>query len=459
MMGLRVKMSRKHRKHGGLRFIIALIIVLLIVSVAGIVLLNKKNVRLVFKPVNYNASNEQLNNPYCGWYHTYDYSLSEDYQFDGASVEMALKEDNNTRLCQISVDLSAYREGAVSEVSLTELRAILSAWASTDKQMILRFYYAQEPEDLSTVYLHMEQIAPVINEYASHIYTVQGVFVGANGEPVDSELLTEESLSELGQYLAALLDPSLFLAVQDTKQYLAVTGLTMVPPADVGYTEILPARLGLFHDNIITSSSEQDTESAKELCQYAPSGGALGVDAGMYGAQAAIDELRNRRVSYFSADLNAEGLEHWKTETYRDDSVFSGVTVYDYMTTHLGYRYVVKDASVYFNTWKDKTAKIELSISNDGFANAYHQFDTTIILKNKETEEMISLPVEVDNRLWMPGQEVTISQNLDIRTYGNGNYNVYLLMIDATTGEVVRMGNTMPLTSNGYQIGVLEIGK
>ena len=141
----------------------------------------RRNVTATFTPVDYAESNETLANPYTGWYHTYEYEISDETSFDPSTVDYALVLDNSTRLCLVRINLKNYAAGAISDHGLADIRAILSTWAATDKQMILRFCYdttgdnsISEPSDLTTVYRHMEQVSDIINDYAAHIYQLQG---------------------------------------------------------------------------------------------------------------------------------------------------------------------------------------------------------------------------------------------------------------------------------------------
>ena len=379
-------MSRHHKiKNRGARFIITLIIVLLLVSVGGIWFLNQKNLVANFIPQDYSASNEQLNNPYCGWYHTYPYEIRDDVEYDLVAVSTLLKEDNNTRLCQLSFDLSAYHTGGITPEGIRRIEDVLGVWKYADKEILVNFFYEEEPADIATVYLHMEQLSDVVNQNSDSIYAINGCLV-------DVAKLEKQQAEELREYERSLIDESVLVL----------------------------DRVSL--------------EGVKD-----------------------ISDLRKMQLFCLNADDNSPLIEQWKNETYRGEDVFSGVTMYDYIASHLGYRYRITAAEVLFDTWDEKKGEIKLHITNEGFAVANEQFDTTILLKNKDTEEIISIPFDDDNRDWKPSEDVVIKKELDIRSLEKGTYNVYMLMRDTKSGEVIRMGNTMPLTANGYQIGMLQL--
>lgn len=455
---------QKKRKNSGLRFLCGLILFLTAISVIGTTYLSRRNLTLTFETVSLTESNEVLRNPYCGWYHTYEYIISEDTAFDPNTVTLAEVLDNSTRLCLLRIDLKAYANEPLSAYAISQIESILNCWDRTDKQVILRFCYdavslnqITEPSDISMVYRHMEQLSTTINAHASHIYLLQGAFLGSNGEPISSALLTQENLADLINYYASLTDSSLYLAAHDSSQYLTITGQTGIPDRKDSFQGTLPYRIGLFNDNLVVNQSEASRQAASLLGTFAPNGGSIGQDPALLDPDSLLSFLQQQHISYLNAEENAATLDNWKEQTYTADEVYNGVTLYDYITTHLGYRYVLTDAHILFNTWKNETASLKLDIDNKGFSNSYARYDVNILLRNTKTEEMLTLPIDTDNRLWDAGKEHSLSLSLPVRDYEKGTYQVYLILIDSASGEIIKLGNTMPMTSNGYMIGTLEI--
>lgn len=89
-------------------------------------------------------------------------------------------------------------------------------------------------------------------------------------------------------------------------------------------------------------------------------------------AATAIQMLQARHISYLNAEQTESTLTSWKSQTYTSSNAYNGLTLYDYMTTHLGYRYVLRDAALSFNTWKNESGSLTLSIENVGFSVSYH---------------------------------------------------------------------------------------
>lgn len=444
-------MKRVHRvKIKGAGFLLGLIILLVLLSVCGIWFLNKKNIRVSFQPAKIQLSNEELVNPYCGWYHTYTYTMTDSYLFEYEKFEEKQKEENNTRLVQLQFDLENFSTGEIPKQVLEELDTTLKAWAETDKKWLLRFFYEAQPQDMSVVYLHMEQLAPVIDEYKANIYMVQGSFEGG-------QHFLKQDLVDYTSYLAALTDKDIYLSVENPYQYQLVTGNVSDLTQERMDSESLSGRLGIFDSAITQETSEADKQRMAQICQYVPSGGKIGMDESLMIFSSGIETLKQRGVSFLSADTPEEWIKKWKNETYRGEDVFSGVTCYDYVSTHLGYRYVLLNTDISFDPWKEDKLCVRLDIENQGFSVGYHLFDSSILLKNTKTEEVITLPLNQDNRTWKPEETVEITKKTDIKKLEKGEYKVFFLMMDSDTGEVIRLGNAMALTSNGYLLGTMTI--
>lgn len=443
-------MSRGRKaKNKGVGFLLGLIILLVLLSVCGVVFLNKKNIRVTFQPAKIQLSNEELDNPYCGWYHTYKYQMTEAYRFEQEKFDEEQKADNNTRLVQMQFDLGNYLGGALPQQVLDELDKTLMAWSETDKKWLLCFSYETKPQDMSVVYLHMEQLTSLLEKYKMNIFMVQGFFEDGG--------FLEQDLVDYTSYLAALTDKEIFLSVENPYQYQLVTGNIPDMTQKMRDTESLSARLGIFDGAISKVSSEADNQRMAQICQYVPSGGIMGTDESLMEFSTAIETLKQRNVSFLSSDTPQGWLEKWKNETYREEDVFSGVTCYDYISAHLGYRYVLLDTDVSFDPWKEEKLCIKLEMENQGFSSCYHLFDTAILLKNTKTEEWMTFPLNQDNRTWKPQESVEIAKKIEINGLEKGEYKVFLLMMDSDSGEVIRLGNTMTMTSNGYLLGSMTI--
>lgn len=152
-------------------------------------------------------------------------------------------------------------------------------------------------------------------------------------------------------------------------------------------------------------------------------------------------------------------LNKWKTSTYTgpETDIFSGCTGYDYISTHLGYRYVMKESSVNFHSVLDDTATLYITIANTGFSSAYTRFDTVVILTNESTKESEKLETTIDNRTLSGNDFSEFKINLDIRSLKKGTYSVSLRMKDPYTKNSIHFANKGYEDSKTIPVGTLTL--
>ncbi len=453
-----------------------------------------------------------ISNPYRGFYYMHGYYLSE----ENASLEDTLAkhiEDNEgLTLALVEINLQGYTNTALSENALGQVDTILSAWADSGSQIILRFLYdwdgngfSAEPSSLEQVLAHMEQVAEVVNRYADSIHILQGAFVGSYGEMNNSAYLEAEDMTTLITALADLTDPSIYLAVRTPAQWRTVTNLTSLPEAFPAFDGSLLSRLGLYNDGILGSETDLGTYGVTsregselpsdkgtraeelafqdELCRYVPNGGEVVYDYTLGDLDAAIDTLSEMHVSYLNIDYDTDVLDAWKEITYEGDDVFDGCSGYDYIDAHLGYRYILTGSGLEFNIWFDEDAILSFTIRNVGFASSTRAFDAVVTLRREdssvsdsptpdgntasasaaasggETEELSSYTADLDLRSLSSEESTDGTVSIPVRDLPEGTYAAYLTLTDAVTGEEIALASSPEETEYGYPLGTLTIGE
>ena len=197
---------------------ILLILIPCFLLLAGAVLLCQKLRFVTYTPVLMEESTGELSNPYIGFYQIHGYLLEDTASFDLAHIQSL---EYGPGLVLLQFNLQQYATAPISDTGLTLLDQVLAAWQSTGRQLIVRFLYDwdgdvrdKEPASLSLVLEHMTQTSQVLNQYASCVYILQGVYLGAWGEMHSSPLLDEKSLITLLTHLAQVTDPRIYLAVR-----------------------------------------------------------------------------------------------------------------------------------------------------------------------------------------------------------------------------------------------------
>ena len=110
----------------------------------------------------------------------------------------------------------------------------------------------------------------------------------------------------------------------------------------------------------------------------------------------AIQDLSRMHVSYLNSEHDPAVLDKWKAAAYKDKaSVFNGLSGYDYIERHLGYRYVIQDTAL-------DSSDFQIRLENVGFSVCYRKLDLQLTLVSSDGE-VFSFPISSDSRFWIPG--------------------------------------------------------
>lgn len=418
----------------------------------------QRQLHVTYDAASFTPSTAVLQNPYCGFYQMRGYMLSDTAQ--DASVWAKLQcENTSCSLLLLEINLKNYSDTALSAEALQQLDQILTIFESEKKQLILRFLYdwegnalQTEPLYLSEVKGHMTQLAEMINQHTASVYILQGLLIGDYGELQNSRFSEPEQWTELAVHLSEVTDPAIYLAVRTPAQLRSITqSFTPCTNTDA-YSGTLISRLGLFNDGMLGSvydlGTYDDTEltassalsekgTRKEelrfqnaLCQYVPNGGEVTIDNYYNDLPHAIEAFTQMHISYLHAEYDPAVLNKWKQSVYEQDKDFPNANGYDYIQTHLGYRYVIQSSSLDFHGLLEDDVTLYLTIQNQGFAPAYRKFDTTLTLIDTLTKETIVLETDIDNRKIAGSDSYTFQIPFDIRSLSKGTYQIILTMTD-----------------------------
>ncbi len=459
-------------------------------------LLEEETVQLSFSSTELTETAQSLHNPYQGFYRIFCYHLENSYDLTaaenlGEEFNEQLSSLSDERLVLLEINLNNFSNSDLTSSALQQLDDILSLWEDTDLHGILRFVYdwngsasATEPSDVSVIYTHMQQVANVINEHTDFIYILQGIFIGNYGEMHNSAYMSE--MTSLMEFWADVTDPSMFLAVRTPWQLRTILN-TMTPLSeDEAFSDSLAARLSLFNDGMLGSESDLGTYGTADLasstdpsvlgtrgqeiafqnllCLYVPNGGEAVADNTYNDPDNAIADLRAMHVSYLNNEYDLAVLNKWASATYEgtdDEDVFAGTDVYTYIEEHLGYRFILRDASVTIPALegdflflkffpglrsiplqlRSTPVTVTISVENAGFASLYKEATPTLTLTGEQTGETYLYDLDVDPRFFTPGEITTFSVSLPLGELAEDTYTMTLSITDACTGEKIAFAN------------------
>lgn len=375
-----------------------------------------------FQKADLREDKRKLENPSRGWYRIYTFEVEKVPDFQ----PMLWNDLEGDTLVMVILNIGAYKEKALDAIALEHIRSILRFFSKRQYEIILRITYdhegkalEREPFFFSTVTGHMRQILPVVNEFAEHIFVYQGLHIGNWGEMHTSRFLHPLKLKELWNILQTEAAEGFFFAVRKPSYW------RLLHP-DGGSD-----RMGLFDDAIFGSENHLGTfgTNAKEcsawdepwskqdelmfeeqLCQMVPNGGEA-ICGEQYLSQetpaGTVETLRKMHISYLNKEYDKKLLGIWKEWKWDGPDAWQGSSLYDYIESHLGYRFLVKDVRIDDLNNKTDSISIHISVQNEGFACCYEEAEVLFEYIN-DRGIVRSQVIDSDVRLWRSWEEKKI---------------------------------------------------
>jgi len=453
---------------------------------------NIKDIKMNVPPIvsitteNFEETNRQLSNPYCGFYLMYGF-VPDDYDqnFEELAVEK-LKKDRH-ELAMIQINLRNYTERPLSETALKNIEDIFLGLEKVGKQYIVRFMYdwdgknlETEPQEVEIIYEHMRQLQNTLKTHSGCIYILQGFFIGNWGELNGTRHLDE--MQRLALQLEAVTGDNTYLAVRMPVQWRRITGVAELT-TEARLRSSIVRRLSLFNDGIMGNEGdfgtygvhsktetgsfglwnrEEELDFQEELCKYVPNGGEVIVDNPWNDFANAKETLARMHISYLNIDYDQNVLNKWAKSMVSDPGCFYGMDGLSYVERHLGYRLLMKDVSMRRNYWSDKLS-ITINLQNVGFAPIYKKQDVSISVRNKVTEEITVYPVDADVRELTGGTNASdllpVNKTVSLKNFGEGEYEVYFSVFDKDSNRYIEFANEQRMQEIGYKIGEFTIAE
>lgn len=418
---------------------------------------NSKKVR--FKSNKFVEINDELVNPDRGWYQIHTFTIGDKINLKDREYTL----NGTDSLAFVLIDIHKYRSQALDKKALDTIRSIFQFFVDYRMDMIVRFVYdtigqcmEREPEDESQVIAHMNQLLPVLNEYAHRIFIYQGLLIGNWGEMHSSKFLSPQRLRRLAEVFTTGLDSSVFMAVR-RPAYVRI----LFPEGE----DVRQSKVGIYDDAILGSPTHLGTfgdQPAKEvrrerswlpaeeieyvsaLCNRVPYGGeALWTDAkdSLYDTRRSAKLISNYfeklHVDYLNRIHDVNLMDKLKEYPWTGFGIFRGMSAYDYIGRHLGYRFVMRDVRLKALESDASTLCWEITVENVGYSRAFLESAVTIV-----GEDEMGVPQEVDVSGWMelknvPAGESHVFRLMTPRMRGK----IYLRASKKSTGQSIYFAN------------------
>ena len=351
-----------------------------------------------------------VSNPCRGWYRIFPVILGE--KWDPAVAETSLTAGDTLVLLEILIPGED-----IEEQDLQRLCDVFSFFVQKKLDLILRFSYdfegkgrEKDPSSLSVVERHMRQIFPVLNEFADHIFVLQGIFLGSWGEMHSSRYLTKENIQKLEKEIKENLSPNIFRSVRKPVHWRMLC---------TDEKEVFSEKIGLYNDGMFGSETDLGTYAVPgeereyaweevwtpekeqafiaQCAKYAPIGGEV-IGGASQTADNIVLRLRTEGITYLNRDHDKKELERWKTMDCGKAGVWKGHSLYDYVEAHLGYRFVLRKGSL---RKKFHRSIVTLEIENTGFGKLFQDAELFLMIENEHQQKEV--PVSMDLRKILPG--------------------------------------------------------
>lgn len=351
----------------------------------------------------------------------------------------------------------------ISQTYLDLLAADLAAARTAGVKLILRFAYADSgtvsPYNSDTTPArttgHIEQLAPVLNDYADVIFAVEAGFVGTWGEWYYSDnfgsdtgqpwVLNGTDWTNRQSVVEALLnglDERIFILLRfpGTKDHFYPHPSAAPATRRIGWHN--DSFLGPFEDNgTYTSFTDMDVTDTRAYVAFEVFARAL-----PNGGESAQTNAPDSEWTNALSELIARGFV-FLNPLYHPDVLSSWGANIDIAKRRLGYRLVGAEVRSQETVAPGGTLRVELDVSNDGFACPNSPRTVHFVLAGSTR---LNFVVPVDIRGLMPGEDYTLWAELPVpSSLAEGEYDLALWLPDRDPSLSIRPEYSIRLANSG----------
>lgn len=401
---------------------------------------------------------------YAPWYHLRD-KVGPVYSDDWWLMDVQAYQPFNITLVQMYCYLTVFRDRPISSEKIAALRQALQKLRERGYKTLIRFAYEQDmtktiggkPEWIEH---HIQQLQPIIHEYADVIYIFQMGFVGAFGEWHSAAHIEPDDQTTLARVIKNILEmtPSqMYLQVRRphykkrTLEQSIFSDADTVLSSENAFTSTPVARIGFHDDAFLGGPRDGNTWRNPPYAQpgnlmfdyftqqsaYLPVDGELlhrdkpyQQDADkarvMYDGLRVAKRMQLHHYSSFSlvhsfSWLRGEphAVDRWMctplikrqveeaklplSDDYFTDAL--GHTVprsqFEYIRDHLGYRLELQEASYPGILPVGETLNVQINLINRGFSTLHYPRPVNIVLIDL-SGNVYTFKTDADPRSWQP---------------------------------------------------------
>jgi hypothetical protein len=325
--------------------------------------------------------------------------------------------------------LAEYRDAPLDAAVLSEIVTGFDLVRAHGMKVVPRFHYSDaidEPDaDLDRILGHIDQLAPLLQQHAGVILTLQAGFIGAWGEWHSSQngLDAPEPRKQILDALLAALPDGRTVSVRRPSFKQEAYGGPL--DASTGHDGSPLARVGHVNDCFLASeddfgtyqlADEKDYAIADSL--YVPVGGeTCAVNPPRSECASALAELELHHWTHLNADYHPDVLAAWQQDG-----------CYGEIACRLGYRLALVDLRWAASGSPGGLLPVELELFNDGFAAPVNARPLTLVF---DGPTRIEIETVFDVRTVLPGESVAICVDASLPAdLPVGTYRIGLRLAD-----------------------------
>lgn len=332
--------------------------------------------------IEFKESQDLLINPARGFYVQYT-TENEEY--------FSTLRDDGITVMLLAYDIHDFVDSPLSDEKLLELKNALEIAKQNAIKIVFRAAYGfdsayqyKDPNNINIVIQHINQIAPILNEYQDIILCVQAGFLGPWGEWHSSNLLPEnEGVSRQNRInvLSALfgaLDNNIIINIRRPKYVREAVAAGMDN-----------LKLGVHNDALLASDNDMGTYNdfnysrtdelqwMDENIRYSVNGGEMPTVSTYTKAAIADQEFRQMNITYLNILYNSDVLDDWKTQ------VLNGNNAYDEINKHLGYRLYLDKIELPKRIKQGDIFRFKIKMNNSGYAAIQRGYKASLVISDQ----------------------------------------------------------------------------
>ncbi|MEX2657821.1 MAG: DUF4832 domain-containing protein [Balneolales bacterium] len=402
--------------------------------------------------VNYEPTDEIINNPERGFYRFTRGGLGD----DGALDVDFLREIRNDGFTLISRGyyLEPYRESDIPEELLNRMDEDFQVMREGGVKAFVRFSYSRRIGDpdasLERVHRHMDQLAPVFERNYDVIVALAGGFIGAWGEWHNStnNLETPENMRAVLFKLLEVLPEERMVALRSPRHKMNIYQTNQPFSEEQAFNGSNISRTGHHNDCFLASDTDVGTyvlgryprfdledsltvdgikNYIAQETRFTPMGGETcnpRPDAGdRFHCPTALEEMDWMNWTFLNWNYSRQILDTWEDQGCMPE-----------VQRRLGYRFAMLDGSFSQAAAPGGTFHFNLNMVNEGFASPFNARDLQVVLRSVDNPNQVwKVDLPDDPRYWLSGESIQLRHELGVpEGLADGEYEVLLNLPDPT---------------------------